>query len=671
MSEAAARTLVAYLAAARQSLGMLPTQERLVVERFFDETGGMQLVVHSPYGGRINRGLGLLLRKRFCRSFDFELQAAANDDAIVLSLGPQHGFPLDDLLGFLSPKGVEYALTHAVLPTPMFQARWRWNLNRSLLVLRYKAGRKNPPPIQRMESDDIMAAIFPSLAACQDNATGPREIPDHPIVNQTLRDCMTEAMDLSALTRLLLAIAEGSVSLALCDTTEPSLLSHEIINGRPYTFLDDAPLEERRTRAVQLRRGIPLEARDLSALDTDAIDRVAREAAPEPRDAEELHDLLCELYLLRPSADFADHFVGLCAAGRARGLELAGVTFWCASERLAALASLFPELVLVPATSGLEPEAVAQAIARAHLDVSGPVVLSELELRTGLDAGVLALALGALERDGSVFSGHFDPRLDARQFCARRLLARIHGYTQKRLRREIEPVSPRDFMRFLLEFHHVTAATRRRGQHGVLLAVEQLQGFEAAAPAWEAELLPARVEHYEPAWLDAHCWSGEVVWGRLIARAAAESGAAASVSLATPITLSLREDFAWLRAAAHGNEPEPANASPADARVEPALRVLRQRGASFFGELSREADLSDAELEAALWDGVARGLLTADGFAALRALFSARLAPVAGRTNRRRLRRGLSSRVRSSQGSGAAFHPSEGRWAILTPPELG
>ncbi|HEU5075367.1 MAG TPA: helicase-related protein, partial [Polyangiaceae bacterium] len=280
LSRAAARALVDYLAAARQSLGVLPTQEQLVVERFFDETGGMQLVVHSPHGARVNRGLGLLLRKRFCRSFDFELQAAASDDAIVLSLGPQHGFPLDDLAGFLSPKGVEQALTHAVLPTPMFKARWRWNLNRALLVLRYKGGRRNPPPIQRMESDDIMAAVFPSLAACQDNATGPREIPDHPIVNQTLHDCLTEAMDATALARLLTAIAEGSVTLVLRDTTEPSLLAHEILNGRPYTFLDDAPLEERRTRAVQLRRGLPLEARDLSALDIAAIDRVASEARP-------------------------------------------------------------------------------------------------------------------------------------------------------------------------------------------------------------------------------------------------------------------------------------------------------------------------------------------------------------------------------------------------------
>ncbi|HEY6722724.1 MAG TPA: DEAD/DEAH box helicase, partial [Polyangiaceae bacterium] len=668
----AARALVEYLASAQQSLGLLPTQERLVVERFFDETGGMQLVVHSPYGARVNRGLGLLLRKRFCRSFDFELQAAANDDAIVLSLGPQHGFALDDLAEFLSPKGIEQALVHAVLPTPMFQARWRWNLNRSLLVLRYKGGRKNPPPIQRMESDDIMASVFPSLAACQDNASGPREIPDHPIVNQTLHDCMTEAMDLAALTRLLAAIAEGSVTLALRDTTEPSLLSHEIINGRPYTFLDDAPLEERRTRAVQLRRGVPLDARDLSALDVDAIDRVLREARPEPRDAEELHDLLCELHLAPPMVAHTSQFAALCETGRARTLELGGTSFWCATERLAAVGALLPETAAVECgASDLDPELLAQNVVRAHLEVSGPVVVADLCVRTGLSESVLAVALAALEREGSVFRGHFDSRIGAQQFCSRRLLARIHGYTQKRLRREIEPVSPRDFMRFLLEHQHVTAATRRRGQHGVLLALEQLQGFEAAAPAWEAELLPARIEHYEPAWLDAHCWSGEVVWGRLLARAAAESGDPANVSLATPITLALREDFAWLRSAARGSEREPGAAAPSEGRAEAALAVLRRRGASFFAELSREADLSDAQLEAALWDGVARGLLTADGFAALRALFSTRLAPAAARAGRRRLRRGLSVGTRPNAGLGAGPHASAGRWAILAPPEAG
>lgn len=672
IGSAAARALVEYLASARQSLGLLPTQRRLVVERFFDETGGMQLVVHSPYGARVNRGLGLLLRKRFCRSFDFELQAAANDDAIVLSLGPQHGFPLDDLFDFLSPKGVEHALTHAVLPTPMFQARWRWNLNRALLVLRYKGGRKNPPPIQRMESDDVMAAVFPSLAACQDNATGPREIPDHPIVNQTLHDCMTEAMDLAALTRLLEAIAEGSVTLTLRDTTEPSLLAHEILNGRPYTFLDDAPLEERRTRAVQLRRGVPLEARDLSALDTEAIDRVRREARPEPRDADELHDLLCELHLARPRVEWADHFAALCEAGRAHALPIAGASYWCATERLAALRVLLSESAAnESAASGVEREVVAQNVVRAHLELSGPVVVDELCASTGLTEGTLAAALAALEREGSVFRGHFDTRQGGPQVCSRRLLARIHGYTQKRLRREIEPVSPRDFMRFLLEHQHVTATTRRRGQHGVLLALEQLQGFEAAAPAWEAELLPARVEHYEPAWLDAHCWSGEVVWGRLLVRAAAESRDAANVSLATPITLALREDFAWLRAAAQGTERAPGAAlAPVDGRAEPALAVLRRRGASFFAELAREAELSDAQLEAALWDGVARGLLTADGFAALRALFSARLAPTSARTGRRRLRRGLSVRGRPGTGFGAP-HASAGRWSLLAPPEQG
>lgn len=673
VDEVAARALVEYLAAAREALGVLPARDRLVVERFFDETGGMQLVIHSPHGGRVNRALGLLLRKRFCRSFDFELQAAANDDAIVLSLGPQHSFPLEALRDFLAPKGIAAALTHAVLVTPMFQARWRWNLNRSLLVLRFKGGKKNPPQIQRMESDDMMAAIFPSLAACQDNATGPREIPDHPIVNQTLADCMTDAMDVEGLVELLQAIAVGKVQIHFRELTEPSLLAHEILNGRPYTFLDDAPLEERRTRAVQLRRGLPVEARDMSALDEDAIDRVRREAAPDLRDAEELLDLLCERYLLRPMPDYADWFLALEATRRAVVVPIDGVEYWCAVERLGALAAVFPGVLgmgftVAPlATEAADPDIVARAIVRAHLEGRGPSVAAELSLVTALPEAVVVRALGALEHEGSVLTGHFDPRLVGIQCCSRRLLARIHAYTQKRLRREIEPVSPQDFMRFLLRFQHVAPGSLLHGPGGVLQAVHQLQGFETAATAWESDLLALRVRGYEPAWLDGHCWSGEVVWGRLTPRHAVRPGQWASMSSATPITLSLREDFGWLVHVARSSEPHQADV-PSDAIAEAALQALRERGASFFAELLRHSGLSESELTDALWDGVARGRVTADGFAALRSLFSGRRARASGAEPRaRRLRRGLGWVTRGA----ATRSPerSEGRWSLLSVPE--
>ncbi len=659
VGEPAARALVEYLSAARAMLGVLPTRARLVFERFFDETGGMQLVVHSPNGGRVNRGLGLLLRKRFCRSFDFELQAAANDDAVVLSLGPQHSFPLEELLDFMTPRGVEAALTHAVLVTPMFQARWRWNLNRSLVVLRFRNGKKNPAPIQRMECDDVMAAIFPSLAACQDNAVGPREIPDHPIVNQTLHDCLSEAIDLEGLLELLARVDDGSIEVCFRDTTEPSLLCHEIINGRPYTFLDDAPLEERRTRAVQLRRGLPLESRDLGALDPEAIDRVRAQAAPEPRDAEELHDLLYGVYLSLPLAGLAREFGELCAAGRAALVHLDERVYWCALERRPDLAGLLTEARFEPAAPsgerapGLDPESLASALVRAHLELMGPSEVSELRDRVGLSSARLEAALTALEREGSVLRGHFDPRQPGISYCSRRLLQRIHGYTLRRLRREIEPVSPSDFMRFLLEFQHVAEGSRWRGPRGVLKVIEQLQGFEAAAASWEPELLSARVRGYEAGWLDSHCWSGETVWGRLTPRQAPEPGAWASVSSATPVTLALREDFAWLLWAVRGANP------PAQPSEDPSLAVLRalsERGALFFSELQRATGCSDGELRDALWDGVARGLVSSDGFSALRSLLGPRLAGVSPRRFRG-LRHGVS-----------AGRPREGRWALLPAP---
>ena len=313
-----ATEVVRYLAAARAALGVLPTQRHVVFERFFDEAGGMQLVVHAPYGGRINRALGLALRKRFCRRFDFELQAAASDDAVVLSLGPGQSFPLDDVPQFLTPENAAEVLAQALLLSPMFQVRWRWNLGRALVVLRQRGGRRTPPPIQRMEADDLMAAVFPALAGCQENAgAGPIEIPEHPIVRQTMHDCLHEATDVDGLVRLFDGFRSGAVEPIFRETTEPSPLAHEILNGRPYTFLDDAPLEERRTRAVALRRGLPETARDLAQLDPDAIARVREEARPDCRNAEELHDLLLELAVLRPEPAYEPWFRELAETGRA------------------------------------------------------------------------------------------------------------------------------------------------------------------------------------------------------------------------------------------------------------------------------------------------------------------------------------------------------------------
>ena len=319
-----ATMVVDYLAVARAVLGAMPTQEQLVLERFFDETGGMQLVVHSPYGGRINRALGLALRKKFCRTFNFELQAAASDDAIVLSLGPHHSFPLQEVPGYLSSATVDDTLQHAILDSPMFQARWRWNLNRSLMVLRFRGGRRNPPPIQRMESDDLMAAVFPQAAACQENVTGPIEIPDHVLVRQTISDTLHEALDVDGVRDLLQRMESGAVTVHYADTTEPSVLAHEILTARPYAFLDDEELQNRRTNAVTLRRGLAVDLASIGALDPAAVDQVHGEITPEPDSADDLHDLLSSLVVCRPRPEWQERFDELAARGRASVLEHRG-----------------------------------------------------------------------------------------------------------------------------------------------------------------------------------------------------------------------------------------------------------------------------------------------------------------------------------------------------------
>jgi len=664
---AAAEQVVRYLAAGRAALGSLPTHQNLVVERFFDETGGMQLVFHAPFGGRVNRALGLAVRKRVCRSFNFELQAAANDDAVVLSLGPQHSFPLEEVgRGLMAPQGLTEALRQAVLPAPMFAARWRWNLGRSLAILRMKGGRRNPPPIQRMEADDLMAAIFPGLAACQEHQTGPIEIPDHPIVRQTLDDCLHEAMDVDALVALFEAVARGAVRVQTRETTEPSPLCHEILNGRPYTFLDDAPLEERRTRAIALRRGLLEDAGDLARLDPEAIARVRDEARPAPRDAEELHELLLACVVWPPSEAWRPWFEALRRDGRAAAVATPGGLRWLAAERLPAVAALFPGAAIAPRPQlpeGVARESSAEAAAvaalRGQLEGCGPASLDELVQQTALRPLHVEQALARLEAEGFLLRGRFDPALTEPQVCARRLLARIHLYTQERLRREIEPVTTQDFLRFLLRWQHVVPETRREGRRGLLAVVEQLQGFELAADAWESRVLPARVAGYQPAWLDDLCLSGELVWGRLALRAPAgeapaSARGASAPSRATPITLAAREDVEWLLAGARGAERA---AAPAAGTPRDLYACLGQRGALFFPELVEATRALPVQVEQGLWELVARGLVTADGFQAVRALLGTRPRSTGRRGERRRLRRGARGRV-----------GREGRWTRLVPP---
>lgn len=700
----AALQITRYLSASRAALGGLPTRDRLVLERFFDDAGGMQLVVHSPRGGRINRALCLALRKKFCKNFNFELQAAANDDAMVLSLGPHHSFPLADVPRFLRANGIEETLIQAVLPTPLFTARWRWNLNRSLAVLRFRGGKRNPPPIQRMESDDLMAAIFPQAAACQENVAGPIEIPDHPLVRQTLHDCLTEAMDVEGLRVLIERIENDQIEILCVDTTEPSPLAHEILNGRPYTYLDDAPLEERRTRAVKMRRGLPIEERDLTRLDAEAIDQVRLQALPAPRDAEELHDLLLGVGIWRAESRWAHFFRELEATGRVFCFGEDSDRFWAATERASWAHALHPEATARPDTRPLateartlaaehaavggagvdlrdapvtEDEAVAH-ILRGHLETTGPTTARALASRLGIRLGLVDIGLARLESEGFILRGQFESsRGDTsseEQVCARRLLARIHSASQSRLRASVEPVTAQELMRFLFVWQHVTEETRFEGAPGVPRVIEQLQGFDLAAGAWESDVFAARIRNYRSEWLDPYCLSGAVTWLRIappIAKTGAESvSRSAALSRATPLSLVLREDLPWLLQAHRPEEIAEGGGSigPDDSEGdrtlgERILTLLRTRGALFQSELVSRLKALPIEIEAALWELVAKGRVGADGFQALRSLLRSRGRNSTARSRgrgRRGLRRGL---------VGGGLAGIEGRWSLVPPRE--
>jgi ATP-dependent Lhr-like helicase len=675
----AAALVVDYLRAGRAGLGgVLPTHDDIVFERFFDQTGGMQLIVHAPLGARLNRALGLGLRKKFCVTFDFELQAAATDNAVLLSLGPQHSFPLEDVPAFLRSTGVQDAVSQAVLRSPMFTARWRWNLNRALAVLRRKGGRLNPYNVQRMEADDLMAAVFPSLAACQDNApAGPIEIPDHPLVRETLGDCLGEAMDIEGLRALVRRFEEGTVRLHFVDTVEPSVLAHEILGGRPFTYLDeDAEIGERRSRAVPLRRGLPVEPRELGRLDPDAIERVRAEASPEVRDPDELHDLLLSLVVARPRRDWAGHFEALAGAGRSFEVSGPGLEtpLWAVTERRIEVEALFPGARFVPdhpVPPGLHrvPDAAAAeeaavTLVRGHLDISGPVTVDELAAATGLRPSTVTIALEALRGSGIAVSGRFEPER-AEQWCARRLLARIHGYTRERRRAEVRPISQEEWRDFLRSWWHAAPGTRREGRAGLAEVIEQLQGSERAAGDWE-RLFAERVESYRSEWLDDLCLSGEVVWGRLSVLEPAADGddpaaeedrpSSKTPSRRTPITFMLRRDLPWLLQAHRGAV---APAEPTAGAGREVLDALRGHGALFHADLQAIMGTLPAEVEEGLWDGVARGLVTADGFNAVRSLMHART---------RFARRHRSYHRPGPRGvRGTLRQGVEGRWTLLPP----
>jgi ATP-dependent helicase Lhr and Lhr-like helicase len=724
LDDSGAEQAIEYILQGRAVLGAVPTETTVIAERFFDEGGGMQLVIHAPFGGRINKAWGLSLRKRFCVGFNFELQAAATDNGLNIALAEQHSFPLGDVFHFLQADTVQPILEQAALDSPIFGTRWRWDANRALALLRFQGGKKVPAQVQRMRSDDLLASVFPDAAACFENIEGERKIPDHPLVGEVMKDVLTEAMDVEGLKTVLRGMASGSIRVIAVDTPVPSQFSHEILNANPYAYLDDAPLEERRARAVEMRRMLPQSVlEEVGKLDAGAIAQVREEAWPDVRDADELHDVLHTLVALPEEISFmwgqppsavqsseARHALshleapfshgldgsaslnrtaggGCCpymstdgwkfyldkliAEGRASVASYQGRRYWVAAERGRSFISLLPGAEFAQALPDIETVQVSRdeallTLVTGWMSHLGPATASQLGESLGLPAAEIEQALLRMEASGTILRGKFtDPQITETEWCERRLLARIHRLTVGMLRKQIEPVTAAQFLRWLLRWQHVVPGTQVTGERGALEVLQQLQGFEIPANAWERQVLARRVADYDPKWLDQLCLTGAVGWGRLSphpatldsSKPAAGSGEQVGPTAAptrqrrviptsvAPITFFVREEADWMT-------PHPAADVDVEARglshgAQLVLDFLRQRGASFFADIVRGTAKLKAEIETALWELVAAGLVTADGFDNLRSL--------------------IDPKRRAGQGTGRTLRPrhSSGRWALL------
>ncbi|MDP9159822.1 MAG: DEAD/DEAH box helicase [Acidobacteriota bacterium] len=681
-----AEQIVEYILQGRAVLGAVPTQSTVIAERFFDEGGGMQLVIHAPFGGRINKAWGLALRKRFCRSFNFELQAAATENGLNIALAEQHSFPLADVFEFLNADTVQPVLEQAACVSPIFATRWRWDANRSLALLRFQGGKKVPPQIQRMRGDDLLASVFPDVAACQENIVGDIQIPDHPLVNEVMKDVLHEAMDLDGLQNLLRGMADGRIRCIAVDTPVPSQFSHEILNANPYAYLDDAPLEERRARAVEMRRILPESVlEEVGKLDPSAIAQVRSEAWPDVRDADELHDVLHTLIVLpeiNPGAEtlssaelqtgisasskrWAGMFEKLAEQGRVTKALSGDRIVWVAAERAKCVRLLYPEAKFDREPADVNETAISAddallALTSGWMTHLGPTTSQQIGETIGLPASVIEKAFLRMEASGSILRGKFTEQcLHAgptygNEWCDRRLLARIHRLTVATLRKQIQPVTAAQFMRWLLRWQHVAPGSQVQGERATLDVLRQLQGFEIPANAWERHILCARISDYESKWLDQLCLTGVLGWGRLSPHPATLEDSAAGrrrliPTSVAPITFFVREDSDWM--SPHNPSAENAAARGLSEGAKQVLEFLTHRGASFFADIVRGTGKPKAEIETALWGLVAGGIITADGFDNLRGLID----PKRRSGTQALLRIGHATRPRHSSG----------RWALL------
>ena len=667
--DSGAEQMIGYIAAGRAALGAIPSLTTIVAERFFDEGGGMQLIIHAPFGGRINKAWGLALRKRFCRGFNFELQAAATDNGLCISLAEQHSFPLSDVFHFLTVQTVQELLEQAALDSPIFKSRWTWVAGRSLQLLRFHNGNKVAPQILRTRSDDLLASVFPQVAACVENIKGDREIPNHPLVREVMKDVLGEAMDLAGLTRVLDGIRAGTIHCVAIDTTAPSQFAHELLNANPYAFLDDAPLEERRARAVSMRRTLSASMmEEAGRLDPSAIAAVRAECWPDLRDEHEMHDLLIQIIALPSTVlqrtenyHWRSLLERLQRSGRARIFQVQQDCYWVATENLAEAALLWPGNADV--TDTVAHGSAVRKLLQGWLQILGPATANSMTSLLGISSSDIFQRLLELEMQGTILRGTFETTATSFstdfdiEWCERHLLQRIHRLTLGQLRKQIEPASPAVYMHWVLGWQHVAPQSQLSGEQGVLQALSQLEGFEAPAIEWEQSLLAHRVTGYDPRWLDQLCLSGAVGWGRVSphpAWSAADGGAPRRVlpTGTAPITFYIRETAVWLDAVLENQAVDEVKLRQSLSSEAQQIRaLLEDRGACFAEELQRTTDLTMDQVDHALWELTAAGLAAADGFDQLRAIMDSR--------------RKSAAFVQQLKNPGKRVRSAAGRWYLL------